>query len=222
MKELLQSSPLPSLLDVYVAAVPPALRPRPVDPPEREREIFSPRNESLRRERYAVWRLLEQALRRSFGIKMSSLRFEKLQSGQWVCDGPRFSLSHAGSAVAVAVSDAPVGVDLEVEAEFYRRFEDAERLERLEKRCCTPGEKAALRDRGDFLALWTKKESIFKAGGYDFFEPAGIDTAARQSVTRLVELPERCAVSVCGARLDRLRWFTAVPGEDEAAWEIIG
>ena len=196
------------VLDVWVAAIPEQFTPRALEPPERGREILAPRSETLRRERCAVWLLLLRALDRSLGLDAQALRFEKLPEGKWVCDRAYFSLSHAGGAVAVAVSDAPVGVDLEGEEEFCSRFRDAEKLERLERRTCNFAERSSLRDIRDFLALWTKKESIFKCEGGPYFDPAATDTAAFPTHTRSVALPERYTVSVCSAQLGRLRFFT--------------
>ena len=202
-------------LDVYLAAVPADFIPVPLYPPERAEEIMSPRNMALRRERCAVWMLLGLALRRSFGLAMEQLRFEKLPEGKWVCDRAYFSLSHDRSAVAVAVSDAPVGVDLERDTAFRERFPDPDVLSRLERRSCTPAELAALRGTEDFLALWTKKESIFKCVGGPYFDPAETDARSRPTVTRSVFLPEPCTFSVCGAGIAHLRVFTERLGRTE-------
>ena len=205
--EIKNARPGAGVLDVYVAAIPENFTPVPLPPPERGREIMAPRNETLRRERCAVWTLLLRALERSMKLRADTLRFEKLPEGKWVCDQAFFSLSHAGGAVAVAVSDAPVGVDLECEEEFFSRFRNMEKLERLERKVCTPAEFAAIQSVSDFLALWTKKESIFKCVGGTYFDPAATDTAAHATVTRSLPLPERYTVSVCSAQVELLRWI---------------
>lgn len=71
-----------------------------------------------------------------------------------------FNLSHSGAGAALAVSDAPVGIDLE--------GGDGRRWEELTRRFFSPGEQAfvaaqppALRP-DTFILLWTCKESLYK------------------------------------------------------------
>ena len=197
-------------LNVYVAAIPETLTLTPLFPPERQKEIEEVRNETLRRERYCVWKLLERALDHTFGLKMEDLSFQKQPEGKWICDRVHFSQSHSVSAVAVAVSNAPVGVDLEGAEEFFARFADPARLLRLEKKVCTAGELAELRDVSEFLALWTKKEAIFKCFGMEgVFLPDRIDTRTYASSTRMVALPERYSLSVCAVTPERPRFYIA-------------
>lgn len=73
-------------------------------------------------------------------------------------DAPQFSLSHAGGVAVAALSDEPVGADLEAKrdsrkesAVAHRFFTDAERNDFL--------------THGDFSALWTKKEARAKCLG---------------------------------------------------------
>lgn len=71
-----------------------------------------------------------------------------------------FNLSHSGTLAVCAVSDSPVGVDVEEPDE--RAFEIADR-------CFRPEELAWLNDAPDygraFLRLWTRKESFLKRSG---------------------------------------------------------
>jgi 4'-phosphopantetheinyl transferase len=72
-----------------------------------------------------------------------------------------FSLSHSGSAVAVAAADAPVGVDLEAvqplpAAKLAARF-FAEDERRLVASAADPP--------ATFVRLWTRKEALLKATG---------------------------------------------------------
>ena len=194
-----------AVLDVYVAAIPEQPETGTVFPPERQREIDGVRNETLRRERYCVWKLLEQALDHSFGLNMRDLKFEKKSDGKWVCDRVFFSQSHSTDAVAVAVSDGPVGVDLEGAEEFFERFSDPARLARMEKRVCNDAELSAINGAEGFLTLWTKKEALFKCYGKGGFDPREIDTYARPSLTRMAALPARYSLSVCGEQ----RFFLA-------------
>lgn len=71
-----------------------------------------------------------------------------------------FSLSHCENGVVCAVSDVPVGVDVQDEMEFSPKLAD---------RICSPEERASLAAAeapGKALtALWTKKEALAKCNG---------------------------------------------------------
>lgn len=74
-----------------------------------------------------------------------------------------FSLSHSGNWAVCALSDAPIGVDVEQyrDKEFLSladRFFTREEYERL--RQCPKSERETL-----FFRLWTEKESLLKAAG---------------------------------------------------------
>ena len=75
-------------------------------------------------------------------------------------DGVDFSISHCKNAIAVALSDRPVGVDVE-------RFRHAE--EPLLQRTMNPEEQAEVRAAADtaeaFTRLWTRKEAVLKLRG---------------------------------------------------------
>ncbi len=71
-----------------------------------------------------------------------------------------FNLSHSGAGAALAVSDAPVGIDLECG--------DGHRWEALSQRFFSPEEQAFLAAQPPaarpqtFILLWTCKESLYK------------------------------------------------------------
>lgn len=66
------------------------------------------------------------------------------------------SLSHTRGAVAVAVSENPVGIDLE----HPRRVSD-----RVAARCFTGREREHATDSERRLEIWTRKEALLKRGG---------------------------------------------------------
>ena len=84
-----------------------------------------------------------------------------------------FSLSHTEGAVLVAVSDQPIGVDIE----HYRFVEEA-----VFDRVLTPNERKAMLLHGSdvkasFLEIWTRKEAYLKWTGEGLFvSPDTIDT----------------------------------------------
>ena len=193
------------ILDVYVGRIPEELLPGEVYPPEREAWIHASASERVGRERQAVWKLLEKGISRSFGLKMEELKFSQ-SKGKWSCDRLQFSLSHGGNVAVAAVSNGPVGVDVEDKTVFARRGYDQERIDHMAKKVCTAAEQNAIRQGESFLSFWTKKESIFKCYGEGgFFKK--IDTAKHETVTREWSEPEPCVISVCGQKLERVRFF---------------
>ena len=77
-------------------------------------------------------------------------------------NGPFFSISHCTEAIAVAVSDEPVGIDIEsirhADLSLIERVMSKDESERLKVK------DERMRDRL-FTRLWTQKEAIVKAQG---------------------------------------------------------
>lgn len=162
-----------SVVDLYLAAIPDT----PADtvyPPQRQAQIDATANEKLRQERYYVWKLLEYALQRSFGKKMTDLHFSKDDGGKWSCKEYFFSLSHSHGAVAVAVSRKNVGVDIE---SLQRPMSPG-----LPDKILTATERAeydTLPQEAQLpflLGKWCAKESLFKAGSETAFLPNRLET----------------------------------------------
>lgn len=145
--------------ELYIAAVP-AGEMSEVFPPRRQAQLEETKNIPHRRQRYFVWKLLEYGLRQSLGLSMEQVDLSLDDRGRWSCDGCFFSLTHSGGAVAVAISDAPVGVDLE---RLDRKLHPG-----LPKNVLTAAqlqEFAALpeiRQKTYLLEKWCEKESLFK------------------------------------------------------------
>ncbi|MBQ8585613.1 MAG: 4'-phosphopantetheinyl transferase superfamily protein [Butyricicoccus sp.] len=70
--------------------------------------------------------------------------------------GFHFSIAHSGARAVCAVSDMPLGCDLERERVLKHD---------ISRRVCTDAERAALRTNADLFALWTGKEAAVKAVG---------------------------------------------------------
>lgn len=145
--------------ELYIAAVP-AGEMGEVFPPRRQAQLEETKNIPHRRQRYFVWKLLEYGLRQSLGLSMEQVDLSLGDRGRWSCDACFFSLTHSGDAVAVAISDAPVGVDLE---RLDRRLHPG-----LPKNVLTAAqlqEFAALPENQQktyLLEKWCEKESLFK------------------------------------------------------------
>jgi phosphopantetheinyl transferase len=127
------------------------------------------------RRRFIVSRgLLRQLLAARSGVAPNELTLCAGEHGKptishCTAAGCHFNLSHTGGWWLLALTDSPVGVDLEM----ADRVVDAARLA---VRVFTPGEEAALQLAGTdpaaaravFLDCWTRKEALLKALGTGF------------------------------------------------------
>lgn len=134
-------------------------------PAERQNYINDSNNIKVRQQRLFVWKLLEYVIEQDMGLDMSKLKFDRV-GGRWICDEFEFSLSHTGNIVAVAISDKPIGVDIE--------FVGNEKFERLKSSsfCC----EEEIKTGNDNAMLWTAKEAIFKSLHKTVFRPLDIDS----------------------------------------------
>lgn len=116
-----------------------------------------------------------------------------------------FSLSHSDSFAACALSDHPVGLDLE----YRGRISDA-----VLRRSFSPVEQALVRDAADpdllFTRLWTGKESFVKATGRGILSPLrDVEPLAPPAGVSFWQRDfERFCLSVCvlGSSAEPDRW----------------
>jgi hypothetical protein len=166
---------------------------------ERRKEIADCLNERVRLEKRSVWKLLEYALETTFGKKSNGFVFAPSQNGKWRTDGVEFSLSHSGNALCVALSSAPVGIDVEKIALpksgklLEKIFSERER----EEYSALEQDQA----RADyFTQKWTRKESAFKSLDLPAFLPA---------LPRLEKIPTQALpIELAGEK-----YFLSVAGE---------
>lgn len=185
----------------------------PLLPPER-----SARARSFRRDRdsarcVGVWLLLRDMLARR-GVEIDSLALRTGEYGKPYLDGgPAFSLSHAGPYAAAAVSDGPVGVDIE----GPRCTLD------LAKRWFDPSEYASAAalegaaQRAYLQRLWVAKEAFVKAVGTGLKTPfrsfcVTLDGASVELTQDLTALPIRISEFSVGA------YRIAVAGVGDVTW----
>ena len=109
--------------------------------------------------------LSRYAICRSLNIKNSDITFEKNEYGKPFLSGQNnihFNISHSGKWVVCAVSDYPVGIDVEIikstEFDIAKRFFSKDEYDELQKQ---PDEQK----QAYFYKLWTLKESYIKAVG---------------------------------------------------------
>lgn len=190
------------ILNVYIAPIPDSLPDFHISCNARVDELRHTKNASLKKAKTYDWAVLIYALTRSFNCDPEKLHFKKNLFGKWSCENYYFSLSHTDDTVAVAVSNGPVGIDLENEEDFLRKYDG--RLDAMAKRICNDTDYTASED---FLPLWLKKESYFKAYGHGRFSPQKIEPDPEKTILfRMRSLPQLYA-SVCGEKIDAIRFF---------------
>lgn len=202
VREMFRKMPI---VDVYIA-------PLPASPigilncRERMEEIENSGNESVKREKYFSWKLLCYALERSLGIRDKELKFKKEECGAWTVSGAEISISHSKNALAVAVSRAPVGVDIE-KISAPRAIGFAERI-LTEKELSIYESIDNAKKEEALIELWTAKEAIFKSQKKNAFIPRKIDTdgAKFNSKTVLIE-KEAYSCTVATSTPERVRFF---------------
>lgn len=125
--------------------------------PLRREEIEKCCNSEVKKQKFYVWKLLEYALSDSFGLEKRMLNFQKKNNGKWVIDGYFFSLSHSGNIVVVAVSESPVGVDIQK----INKIDDPAKFKAV---IFSEKEKVKYRNvNGEkLMMIWSLKECAFK------------------------------------------------------------
>ena len=157
---------------LYIAPLPKREPKGRVYPSSREEYINSATSDTVRHERFYVWRLLECALKRSLGVKLKRLDVKMCSDGSWSIGDLGVSLSHGGGALAVCISRVPVGVDVERVS--------ARSIGHLSRRVLTEDEYALYESTDEgmreelMLTLWVKKEAIFKCRREESFSPSKI------------------------------------------------
>lgn len=193
------------LVDVYTAVIPDEVCIGKLYPEQRWIEIEGCASEKVRRQKYCVWKLLEYALERSLGLDVEQMHFERGENGKWTADGVYFSLSHSDNVVAVCVSRAAVGVDVE-------RVTD--RLEAVRRKFLTKGEESEYctqDDKRGYLAeKWTQKESIFKMLGGKRFVPSAVITDDYTAKSIRLNGADGYILSVAAEDLTNLRVYQNV------------
>ncbi len=197
------------VVDVYFAQIPQDEPMRPLLPVARWEEISHISNERVKREKYYVWKLLEYALERSFGLRIGDLTLEKQACGKWTTSACEISLSHTDGVVAVAVSRKPVGVDVEL-LHVSRPDGLAERI--LDGQEITHYRTLSQEEREAYLiGQWTAKEACFKSQGLAVFEPSKTKPDPKRLRTDRLTLAEHSYIySVSTETPDRIRVYPNV------------
>lgn len=165
--------------------------------PQRREQALRYRNERDQRLCVAAYRLLQRALLQEYGISGQPELIYDQNGKPSLAAYPdiHISLSHCREAVACAVSDQSIGIDVETfehySEEVARRALNDEEMRQV---------LASPRPDVAFTRLWTMKESLFKLTGDDHGGDiaAMLDHANRYCFSSIV-MP-RCIITVCSAQ----------------------
>lgn len=144
---------------LYIAPIPDSVEIGNIYPAIRNEEIENIANETKKQEKYCVWKLLEFAVKDAYNKNLEEIQFSKNSNGKWFCPEFYFSLSHSTSAVAVAISSKPVGVDIEMDREIKTSLKN----KILSNNEMEEFENLADSNKNEWLIKkWTQKESAYK------------------------------------------------------------
>lgn len=166
------------LIDVYVSSVE-RFKDFKKMPKYAKNELKSVTNPSLIAQKKASYGLLDYAMNASFKTSVDFKSMSKDERGKPHLKDKFFSVSHTNDLVCVAVSGINIGVDIEEIKEHVS-------LDRTRSHIVCEGEEATTID--EMVALWTKKEAIFKLDDtIRSYIPSKIDTSKYQSKTSFLE-----------------------------------
>lgn len=125
----------------------------------RDEEINLATSEKVKKQKFFTWKLLQSALK-ELGFNADEIEFFKSENGKWSSNKFHFSMSHSHNLIAVAISDCPVGIDLEmikpIDERLALKILNYEELSKFSTLC--------EKEKSKYLILkWTEKESIFKS-----------------------------------------------------------
>ena len=106
------------------------------------------------------WLMLKEGIE-DLGLTIEDFRYNE-HGKPYLEHGPHFSISHCKEGIAVAISEDPIGIDIEA-----IRAADLSLIERVmndEERQELIANSPQLRDRA-FTRLWTQKEAVVKMLG---------------------------------------------------------
>lgn len=126
----------------------------------RQDNILRYKHPEDRRRSLGVWRLMEDMLA-ARGFLARDVAVDA--HGKPYCDGIFFNLSHSGDLALCAISDAPVGCDIERVKDAP--FEIAPRVFCADERAYLHAAQDDREARRRFFTLWTLKESYLKMTG---------------------------------------------------------
>ena len=145
-------------------------------PEWRRKQALAYKHDAGRRQCLLAYRLLCQGLREKYGITiLPTFRYGE-HGKPYLERGPHFSLSHCRGAVCCAISDRPVGIDIEApdrhitDSLVRYTMTEEEMCQILQSPRTAPpragdSPRMGLEEGRAFLRLWTRKEAVAKLLG---------------------------------------------------------
>ncbi len=164
----------PSFNRVYMSILPSLCGGKMLYPESRNSEVLNAKNLSIKLQKYWSWKLLEHAINHTLHKKIEDYNFSKNKYGKWSTDSFDFSITHTDNFVAVAISNAKIGIDIEkISAPISKKFPSRVFNEfEFEEYISLTDDK-----KNNYLIMkWTQKEAIFKSSDSHYFVPKSINT----------------------------------------------
>lgn len=168
-------------------------------PEERRAKVLHQRREIDRKLSVASYLLLIHALHKKFSLSSPTIAYTD-KGKPYLLDYPdiHFNISHCPLGCVCAVSDKPVGVDIQDMRPFSQD---------IANRCCSTEELLRLRQSADpaacFTQMWAMKESYLKMTGEGIAQSLPtIDTTSAYSVIDTT-FTNNCYIAVSSAHFFR-------------------
>ena len=147
----------------------------------RKLKIDRLKNEPAKKLSAAAGMLARKAISEKLGIAPENISFRRDKNGKpYVHElDIHFSLSHSGSLAVCAISDKPVGIDVEKVHQADLRV--AERMFTPREQYYMLSDKRKIQTR--FFELWTKKEAYIKRNGLTLSDMPSFDVMGDQSLS---------------------------------------
>ena len=160
--------------------------------------------------------IISEAVCKEFGLNPHEIIFSKDANGKpYLANFPEihFNISHTHSAVAAAISNKPVGIDIEL----IKSGSDSKIL-KIAKKMFLPHEFEYITENQNesakrFYEIWTKKEAYVKYLGTGIFSNVGefnamgFDVLALDSDVKInTFFVEQWVISVCGDNVTDLKY----------------
>lgn len=164
-------------------------------PPERQSKALCFRKEIDKKNCVMAYLLLRYGLYKDYGIR--TVRLSYRHTGKlYLSDHPNihFSISHCPRGCICAISDSPIGIDIQDIHPFSWSIAD---------HCCSAEEKQFLRECNDpaaeFTKIWTMKESYLKMKGTGItVDLCTVDTTKLRDKIKTIAIND-CYISVATA-----------------------
>ena len=137
---------------------------------------------------------------------MEKLNFSKNKSGKWEFDSFYFSISHSDTLVAVTVSRAPVGIDIEsLDAPINPSFTDRILTEEEFVEYITTIDES----KTEYLiSKWSAKKAFFKKDGNGDFVPSSTLIDTTQLYTKTINTENKKFIcSIATKTPEKIRFF---------------